>query len=463
MTAIINIMFKAARQDRKSERNTMTHIDLTTGHVKKQLAKLSLPLVFGIMAIVSVSLVDAYFIGFLGDQELAAIGYTFPVVTLWDSFTIGLGVGVASLISQTIGSKKRQNLPSIVTTTLILSMIMGVVALIAGWLTLDLLFPALGASSELMPLIQDYMIPMFIGNALLYPGIMGNAIFRGMGQSNLSAIVLLTATVVNAVLDPILIFGWGIIPEYGIAGAGYATIIARISSVVVILFYLRYRYHLLTLPSNGLNGIKDFSQKILSTGLPAALANIIGPIGVSILTRLISSYGDLAIAGYGLAYRIEILCYVPFFALAGGLAPFTGQNWGANRKDRIRIAIRTAAQWSFLWGISIAIVLSIFGQMLGQLFTQDPEIIHTMALYLSIVPWGYFALGLIQITAAKLNATNHAHYAVLIPIMQFFVLIIPLAWLGHSFFGLTGLFYGIPIGLIISGLVAFSLAQKITR
>lgn len=441
----------------------MTHIDLTTGNITKQLAKLSLPLVFGIMAIVSVSLVDAYFIGFLGDQELAAIGYALPVITLWDSFTIGLGVGVSSVISQTLGIKKSQDLPNIVNATAFLSVVLGIVALIVGWGTICLLFPALGASSELMPIIHNYMIPMFIGNALLYPGIMGNAIFRGMGQSNLSAIVLLTATVVNAALDPILIFGWGPIPDYGIAGAGYATIAARISSILVILFYLRYRFDLLKISSDSLKAVKEFSQKILYTGLPAALANIIGPIGISFLTRFISSYGDLAIAGYGLAYRIEILCYVPFFALAGGLAPFTGQNWGANRKDRIRMAIRTAAQWSFLWGISIAILLSIFGQMLGTLFTEDPDIIQAMGLYLSTVPWGYFALGLIQITAAKLNATNHAHYALLIPIMQFFVLILPLAWIGQSFFGLAGLFYGIPIGLIISGLVAFALAQKITR
>ena len=413
---------------------------LTEGKVSIQLLKLSLPMVWGILSVLAFSLTDTYFVSQLGTKELAAISFTFPVVTVLSSITMGLGTGVSSVVARVIGKGDRLQVQRLTTDSLLLSLLIVGILSTLGLSNIDLLFSSLGAKPGLLPLIRDYMSIWYLGMVFLVIPLVGNSALRACGNTLLPSLIMTLAAAMNILLDPLFIFGWGPIPALGLQGAAIASMISRIGILVASLAFLHFQERLLlfTLP-NGKTLIKSW-RSLLSIGLPAAATSLISPLSVSFATSLMAQYGTEAVAGFGLASRLEALALIIPLALSASIGPFVGQNWGAQLYSRVQRSLKLSFFFCLSWGGLVAVLLGTMAPEIAALFDSDPGVVSSASIYLTLVPISYGALGIVFTASSALNGLGKPMLALGMSLFRLLLLYIPLAYLGSQLFGIFGIF-----------------------
>lgn len=412
-------------------------------------------MVFGILGMVAFNLVDAFFVGRVGDVELAALSFTFPVVFIVGSLAMGLGIGAAAVISRAVGRGDREEVQRLTTDALVLSLLAVAVLGGLGLLTIDSVFELLGAGPEIRPLISEYMTIWYPGVIFLVIPMVGNSAIRATGDTRTPSAVMLVAFLINILLDPLLIFGLGPIPALGLAGAALATVIARATTLLVALHVLYRRERMITFKPPPLKvGLRSW-QKVLYIGLPNAGANMIYPLGMGVIMRLVSTEGPAAVAAYGVATRIDVFALTVVMALSSVLGPFVGQNVGAGKRDRVERAIRSCQRFALWWGTGALVVLYFFALPIGSLFGESELVASNIALYLWIVPVGYGLQGVLHLSRSALNVLGKPLHAASLSVAHMFVLYVPLAYLGAHFFSLPGVFTAAATANVTTGLIAF--------
>lgn len=413
---------------------------LVNGSIPGHLVSQTLPAIIGVAAIMSIGLVDAYFIGQLGSAELAAIAFIFPISVALTSLGVGVMVGINSVVARALGEGDDEKAARRANFGVVFAVVCGLVLGLSLFILLDPLFTLMNAPADLLPLIRTYMQPFALGFPLIL-GIMGfNGVLRGQGEARKTSIVSLTYASANWVLDPILITGAFGFEGLGIVGAAYATIIGWGCGAVMAAFLVRST----DIPLNPMLlrkcSLIDPATSILKVAGPAAFSNAINPIGLSILTALIASAGQDAVAGFGAAGRLQSFATVPLLALSGAIGSIVGQNWGARQYHRARKAALYAGLFCVAWGLGTAIVLSAAGEWFADLFTEKPAVIEEFALYLRIAAWGYAGFGLLIVANGILNAIDRAKYALLQSVARVFLVMLPVAWLLQSDWDSAGIY-----------------------
>ena len=346
-----------------------TNAKLVEGDIGKILFKMTLPMLMGILGMILFNLVDTYFIGILGVDELAAISFTFPVIMIVMSISMGLGVGASSVISREIGTGNMDQVKRYTTDALILSIVIVILLVILGLFTIDPLFQLLGAEKELIPLIRDYMIIWYAGVPLVVIPMVGNNAIRATGDTKSPGIIMMVAVVVNLIMDPLLIFGIGPFPRLELQGAAIATLIARSCVMIFALYVLYKREKMISLQLPTLKNLVHSWKKILYVAIPTSLTNLIAPVTIAIITMLVANYGKNAVAAFGIASRLEMFSLAIVMALSAVIAPFTGQNYGAKKYNRITKGVQISTNFSIIYGL-VAMFFSFFSQKNWPLFLQ---------------------------------------------------------------------------------------------
>jgi putative MATE family efflux protein len=425
------------------------------------LTSLTIPMIFGIMGIVAFNLVDTFFVGKLGTDELSALSFTFPVVLVISSLAHGLGIGAAAVISRAIGEGDHHRVRRLTTDSLLLSVLLVGVFAAIGLFTIDSVFKLLGASPAIIGLIRQYMKIWYLGMIFVVVPMVGNSAIRATGDTRTPAIIMLVAVVCNFVLDPLLIFGIGPFPRMELQGAAIATVIARATTFIVALIILHFRDRMLSFALPRLRQVLNSWKKVLYIGLPNAATRIVLPLSIGIVTRMVASYGHEAVAGYGVSQRIEFFALTVVMALRSVIAPFVGQNWGARRFDRLRRGMALSERFSLLWGVGAFIVLAAFAKPIAELFNPDPKVVSTIILYLRIVSVGYGLQGIVHIATAAINVMNKPLHAAVLNLAQMFVLYIPLAYAGSTITGITGIFAALAVVYMLGGVAAHFLFRRV--
>lgn len=434
---------------------------LTEGDVSKSLINLTVPMIIGILAIVGFGLVDSYFISLLGTNELAAVSFTFPVGMVLTNISIGLGVGVSSVLSRIIGQGDSQRAQRIATDSIFLTLVLVVIICLVGIYTINPLFRALGAEADVLPLIHEYMYIYYFAVPFLVVPIVGNSAIRATGDTKTPSIIMVVAAVGNAILDPLLIFGlWGF-PELGIEGAAYATLFGWMFATVAALWVLGKREHLLTFVKPKLADVLHSWRDVLYVGVPAAATYSLAPIASGILLAFVAKHGTEAVAAYGVGVRVEPIAIIIALGLSAALPVFVGQNWGAKKYSRVKESIELSKKFLLIAHLLIAALLFIGAKYVAQAFSDEVEVITLIVLYLCIVPWGYSGLGVSIIGSSVFNAINKPFNAMLLNVLRLFVCFVPFAWLGSYLYGLIGLFYGMMLGNVFAGLIAWFWLKKV--
>ena len=461
----------------KNEKKHQIKAKLTEGSVGWMLVRLTLPMIMGILSMVIYNLVDTFFVSRLGKLQMAALTFTFPVVLVVGSVAHGLGVGTSSLVSRAIGERNINRVRRLATDSLMLSFLCVAVFAAAGLITIEPLFRLLGADENILPFIKEYMTVWYPGTMFVVFPMVGNNIIRATGDTKTPGFVMLTGAVINSVLDPVLIFGSNAIPvigtflgsiglvisPFGIRGAAAATLIGRSFTFLVALYILGRRERLLTFKNADIRKISSSWKEILSIGIPNAGTRMIIPLGTGVLTRMISEYGNSAVAGYGIATRIEFFALAPVRALSSVIGPFIGQNYGAGFISRVKKGITRSSQFSVILGLICFAVLFVFSEKIASVFSSNSEIISVTSLYLKIVSAAYGLHGICLISAFILNVFKRPYHAVLISLTEIFILSVPLALIANIFFGVAGIFSAISAGYALAGIIAFYLVKKVFK
>ncbi len=434
----------------------MSGASLVEGDVRAHLVRLTIPMVWGILAMMSLNVVDTWFVSMLGKDELAAMSFTFPVVMVLISLGIGLMAGTSSVLARVIGNGDRERVRRLTTDSLLLSVVIAVTMSAIGLATMEPLFRLLGAEEQLLPLIRQYMTVWYIGYAAFLVPMAGVGAIRATGDARWQSGIMLAASLVNLVLDPLLIFGLLGFPAMGMAGAALATVIARAVSLAIGFHVLHRVKGMLASRWPDPREFADSCRAILHVGLPAAGTNVIIPLATGVLVAIVAGFGPEAVAGYGAAARIESLALVAFFALSAVIGPFVGQNLGAGRHDRIGEALVESVRLCLVIGAAGALLAIVFATPLMGLFSDDPDVIGYGRLYLVVTALAFGPAGMVMVINASFNGLGRPAPAVVISSVRMFAIMVPLAWLGGRLVGVGGVYAGLAIANIAAALMAWA-------
>ena len=429
------------------------------GHLPSTLIRITLPSIVGMFGMMIFNIVDTYFVGRLGSIELAAISFTFPVVMTINSLVFGVGTAAMALFSRAVGQQNIAKERILATSALSLGITISLCFAAIGYFSIGPLFHALGAEEDLIPYITDYMKIWYLGAGFVVIPMLGDSILRGLGDTFTPAFVMLTASLLNVLLDPLMIFGIGPFPEMGIRGAAAATIISRGIAALVSILIQVFRERLLTLKGLSLPTLWGTWKKLLHIGLPNSVVRAITPLGTAYFTYTLSRFGHEVVAGYGVAAKIESIFISVVNAFTITATVFVGQNLGAGNGRRAKQGIRLIDLFLMGLGLVIAAVLFLTGNRLAGLFSDDPAVRATTALYLKIVPLGYGFLALAQIASSVFNVFHRPYLAGGLSLFQIALIAVPASFLLSRTFGKIGIFFAILASFMITGVLSLFLLR----
>ena len=435
-------------------------VSLLEGPVALTLKRMTIPMIYGMVLLMTFNLVDTFFVGLLGTQPLAAISFTFPVTFTVLSLTIGLGIGTSAVIAKLLGKKDINSAKSAATAAMYLAAIIVACLSTIGYFITDPLFTLLGAQASLLPLIHQYMDIWYIGSVCLIGPMIGNAVLRASGDTKTPSMIMGSAGLINAVLDPIFIFGLGPIPAMGIQGAAIATLISWVFGLALVLYILTKKNDLIYTRMLPLGELLEACRGILKIGLPAAGANMLTPIAAAIMTAIVATYGESAVAAFGVGSRIESIACLIVLALSMTLPPFISQNFGAGQLHRVEQAYKVAIKFVLAWQVLIYLLLAICAPWIANVFAKEAEVAELIKLFIWILPLGYGLQGIIILTNSSFNALHKPMIALGLSVVRLFVCYLPLAYLGSLLYGLTGLFVGALLGNVLMAMISYRLFRK---
>ena len=432
---------------------------LAQGPVGRHLVDMTVPVLFGIFTMMLQTFADAWFIGRVGDRALAALSFAFPVLMVVTSVAIGLGAGTSSVVARAIGSHNHRRARRLATDSLILSFAITATMCLIGILTIDPLFTAMGAPPDMLPLISGYMTILYVGVPFVVVGMVGMSSMRATGDTRLPSMLMIIASVTNVILDPIFIFGLGPIPRMELNGAAMAALTARAAIFVGTLYFMRHRMDLLSFNKPDPAELKSSWKDILHVGIPAAGTNAIIPIAMGVITAMLARHGPEAVAGFGVATRVESLTLVFFYALSAIIGPFVGQNISAGKADRIYTALWLCTLFCLGAGLVIAVILALLSTWLPSLFSDNPSVTDVSTMYLWIAPISYGTYGMVMVMNASFNGMGKPMPAVHISISRMVVIYLPLAFIADHFYGIAGIFISYAIANVVTGVLAYVWAR----
>ena len=427
---------------------------LIEGPIGRALYQMAVPMVWGMLAMMAFNLVDTYFVAKLGSIPLAAMGFTFPVVFTVGHLSLGIGIGASSVIARGIGEGDSNKVRRIATDSILLSLLVVCITAVLGFLTIEPLFRVMGASEETIGYIAAYMRVWYVGVIFVVLPMIGNHVIRASGDTFLPGVIMISGALLNIILDPILIFGYGGCPAMGIRGAALATVIARAGTFVLALWVLYFRKKMITFKPVAFSRIVRSWMEILHIAIPSAFSMVLPMVCLGVLTWMVSGFGQKAVAGFGVAGRVEGMSQVIFMALFTVFGPFVGQNYGAMKINRIRKGFTKVVNFSCLWGVVQAVILFLLAAPIAALFDKDPEVMRVAVLYLRIIPLSYVGVSIIFLTASAFNALGKPRPAILLMLIRLVVLHLPLAFLAKKFFGLEGFFSVSYVASIVTAAIA---------
>lgn len=428
--------------------------DLTQGKPLDHLLTLTLPTIWGALAVMSMNLADTWIIARLEPDALAAVSFTFPVVMIITSIAFGIGTASISLITRAVGSKQTESAAAYATHTLAIALSIGLFFALLGLATITPLFRLLQAPEHLLPLIHDYMSLWYLGSIFIILTLVSNAIIRASGNTRFPSLVLIGVSVLNLGLTPLLVHGLFGFPKLALHGAALATSCAFLVGLIVATHHLRARLKWLQ-PTVIRHRLVVYWKDILSIATPNTASSMIAPITVAITVSFIAQYGSDAVAGYGVASRVSALGLIIFAALSTTLALFTGQHWGARKMERVDKVLKLGLYFAITWGLILATLFWLFAPFIVSLFTTNPLTIQAASDYLYIIPISFAFLAIIMISSAISNGIGEPLPALFFTITRLLLIYLPLVWLLSKWFGLNGIYLATALSNICVGIFAF--------
>lgn len=403
--------------------------DFTSGNINKAIFLLAIPMIveMGMESIFAV--VDIFFVSKLNNSNaVAAVGYTESVLSILYSLAMGLGMGATAIVARRVGEHDKVGASRAAVQALYLGLAIAFTISMVGIFYYKEILLLMGASQDVITSSSSYAFWMFAGNYTVTLLFLINAIFRGAGNAAIAMRVLFLANVLNMILDPIFIFGWGPIPAMGVEGAAIATNIGRGIGVLFQLYFLLNGRGIIKIRWNNLGLQSTIIFNVIKVSGGSILQFIIGSASWIFLMKLMSNFGDNAVAGYTIAIRVFIFTLLPSWGLANAGATLVGQNLGAKQPERAETSVWRAANFNAFLMAFIMILFLTVSPWIISIFTQQTEVVYYGVQALRYVSLGYVFYGYGMVVTQGLNGAGDTYTPTILNVFGFWVFQIPFAY-----------------------------------
>ena len=430
-----------------------TKIDFINGNTKKSLGLMVLPLMAAMFLNMAYNLVDSLWIGnLLGETAYAALTNSTPIILILNAVAMGMGNGVAILLSQAIGANEKEKTERLIMTSLVMAVVfsLGVTVILEIFLRPVLIL--LNTPEEVMKSAWEYLAVYLIGYLAVYLYCYFTAVLRSFGNSVFQVIAMLICTLLNGILDPVFIH------FMGFQGAAVATVLSQTLCLVFMLCYL-YKKRFFVLRFTYFD--KNLILPLIKKGLPSAFQQSIPAISTSFLTALVTGYGISALAAYGITGKLEIILFYPAMALNMALTSIVGQCIGGRRYDRAKEYMKLALLYggAVLLGLSVLVIW--FAEPLSGLFVDSDAAAAIVRGYFRIVSVGYVLNTVTNCFLGSLNGMGRPAKSLFCMVLYYLIIRMPFAWaLSNIGLGLNGIWTAVLISHIVAAAAAAAGANR---
>lgn len=406
--------------------------DLTTGSLTGHLLRTTSFMLVSMVFQTLYVLIDLYWVGRLGTDAVAAVGISGNLMFIVLAATQMLGVGTTTLVSHAAGRKDRERAVLVFNQAQVLSVVVGVLFLVVALATRDLYTASLSADEATRELANQFLLWFIPGMALQFGLIAMGAALRGTGNFKPGMVVQTSIVVLNIVLAPILIFGWGTGVAFGVVGAAMATFIAIAIGVVWMTLYFLPADSYLRFAARDMRPRVGLWGEMLKIGLPAGAEFALMAVYMILVYAVSRPFGAAAQAGFGIGTRILQSCFLPMVALGFAVGPVAGQNFGARKAERVRETFRSAAMLAGGSMLVLAVMVWFLGDGMVRVFTTDADAIAVGEEYLHVVAWNFVASGVVFVSSSMFQAMGNTMPSLITSVTRVILVSVPVLWLASS-------------------------------
>ncbi len=419
-----------------------------TMHMTPLLLSMSVPIMISMLVQALYNIVDSVFVAQYSEKALTAVSLTFPVQSLMIAFGVGTGVGMNSLLSRRLGQKLFDEANDAAKQGLFLAVITAVVFAILGAACAPFFFRPFTEDAEVIRMGEQYMIICTTLSFGMFVQIMGERILQGTGRAVHSMITQGVGAVINIILDPIMIFGMGFIPEMGISGAALATVIGQIAAMILaIVFNAKYNSDI-SISMRRFRPKWRMIRDIYAVGFPSIIMQSVTSVLTVGVNKILAS--DMAISVFGIYFKLQSFIFMPVFGLTNGLIPVIGYNYGARHKERITHAVKLALVWGVCIMLAGFAVFQIFPDALLRMFKASDDMMIMGRSALKFLSIAFIFAGFGIVLSSVFQALGNGIFSLIISLTRQLIVILPAAYIMSRFFNETGVWLAFPLAELVS-------------
>lgn len=423
--------------------------------IPKALLAMGIPTMIGMLVNAFYNLVDAYFVGGLGESQMGAISVVYPLGQVVVGLGLLFGNGAASYISRLLGRGDKENADKVASTALYSSISVGAVIIIISMVFLHPILKLLGATDSILPFAATYAGIYIVSCIFNVFNVTMNNIVTSEGAAKTTMCALLTGAVLNIALDPLFIYVF----DLGVAGAAIATAISQVVSTCVYLTYIFRKKSVFHFRVKDCTYTKETMSEIFKIGIPTLVFQILTSVSISLINNAAGDYGDSAIAGMGVVTRLISMGSLSVFGFIKGFQPIAGYSYGAKKFDRLREAIKTSILWSTVFCVIFGVILALFPTAIVSQFTKgDAEMIRIGAASLRANGISIMLFGFYTVYSSLFLALGKGREGFILGACRQGICFIPVILLLPMVWGLNGIMYAQPIADVLSAIITVFMA-----
>ncbi len=428
---------------------------LGSASIPKALLSMGIPTMIGMLVNAFYNLVDAYFVGGLGESQMGAISVVYPLGQVVVGLGLLFGNGAASYISRLLGRGDKENANKVASTALYSSVSVGAVIILISMVFLHPILKLLGATGSILPFAATYASIYIVSCIFNVFNVTMNNIVTSEGSAKTTMCALLTGAVLNIALDPLFIYVF----DLGIAGAAIATAISQVVSTCVYLTYILRKKSVFHFRVKDCTYTKETMSEIFKIGIPTLVFQILTSVSISLINNAAGDYGDSAIAGMGVVTRLISMGSLSVFGFIKGFQPIAGYSYGAKKFDRLREAIKTSILWSTVFCVIFGVILALFPTAIVSQFTKgDAEMIRIGAASLRANGISIMLFGFYTVYSSLFLALGKGREGFILGACRQGICFIPVILLLPIVWGLNGIMYAQPIADVLSAVITVFMA-----
>lgn len=433
---------------------------LGSAPIPKALLAMGIPTMIGMLINALYNLVDAYFVGGLGESQMGAISVVYPLGQVVVGLGLLFGNGAASYISRLLGQRNKEQANKAASTALYSSLAVGVIIILLSVIFLRPILKVLGATESILPYAVTYARIYIISCIFNIFNVTMNNIVTSEGAAKTTMCALLIGAVLNVGLDPLFIYTF----HLGVAGAAIATAISQMVSTVVYLVYILRKKSVFQFRIHDYTFSKEIMSEIFKIGVPTLVFQLLTSISISLINNAAGHYGDAAIAGMGVVTRLISMGSLTVFGFIKGFQPIAGYSYGARKFDRLRSAIKISILWSTIFCVAVGLLLSLFSTaIVSQFTTGNVEMINIGASSLRINGITFMLFGFYTVYSSLFLALGKGKEGFVLGACRQGICFIPVILILPSVWGLNGILYAQPIADVLSAVITVFMAIPLHR